>query len=234
MSEQDNAADRGRDAGVWFRTEPQRRKRPPLSQERIVEGAVALLDEEGLSELSTRKLAARLESGATSIYWHVASMDDVLDLALDEVLGEVELPVHHAERWREDLWRFMSGLRRVILRHPWSATLFGARPLMGPNALAHSEFIYAALVKAGFTGAKLSAVAATIFDHVVGHAVAEASWLGVDETEARGLARSRLQDQREHYPTLAEYAYNQDEDWGTHFSLGAQFLLDGLDAQQDR
>lgn len=232
MSEQDNAANRGKDAGVWFRSEPRRPKRPPLSRQRIVEGAVALLDEEGLAELSTRRLAARLESGATSIYWHVASMDDVLDLALDEVLGEVELPMRHAERWREDLWRFMNGLRRVILHHPWSATLFGARPLMGPNALAHSEFIYSALVKAGFTGAKLSAVAATIFDHVVGHVVAEASWLGVDEAEARKLARSRLQEHKEHYPTLAEYAYNQDEDWDEHFSLGMQFLLDGLEVQQ--
>lgn len=234
MEGQNNAAKRGSDAGVWFREQPERRKRPPLSRGRIVYEAVALLDEEGLSELSTRRLAARLESGATSLYWHVASMDDVLDLALDEVLGEVELPVHHAAHWREDLWRFMYGLRQIILSHPWSATLFGARPLMGPNALAHSEFIYAALVEAGFTGTKLPAVAATIFDHVVGHAIAEASWLRVEEAEARKRARERLQDQRERYPTLAEHAYRQDEDWETHFSLGMQFLLDGLEVQQEQ
>ncbi|GAA2084966.1 TetR family transcriptional regulator ActII [Streptomyces albiaxialis] len=78
---------------VWLR-EPRRASRtgPALSRERIVEAAVAALDGGGVAALSMRKLADALNVHATSLYWHVPHRDDLLDLALDAVFGEVTLP----------------------------------------------------------------------------------------------------------------------------------------------
>nr|WP_240972352.1 TetR/AcrR family transcriptional regulator C-terminal domain-containing protein [Nonomuraea sp. FMUSA5-5] len=59
--------------------------------ERIVSEAVALLDEEGVGRLTMRRLAERLDTGSTTLYWHVKTKDDVLDLALDEIFREVRL-----------------------------------------------------------------------------------------------------------------------------------------------
>ena len=66
--------------------------RIPLSRERIITAAVAIVDAQGLEALSMRKLGASLGVEAMSLYNHVTNKDDVLDGVLDHVLREVPLP----------------------------------------------------------------------------------------------------------------------------------------------
>ncbi|WP_275562828.1 TetR/AcrR family transcriptional regulator C-terminal domain-containing protein [Streptomyces sp. 5-6(2022)] len=83
-----------------------------------------------------RRLAERLGAHATSLYWHVATKDDVLDLALDAVFAELDLPDKHSASWQDDIEAFMTGLRSVLLRHPWAAALANSRPPWGPTPCA--------------------------------------------------------------------------------------------------
>src|SRR5262245_60373995 len=69
-----------------------RRRREPISREAIVSAAVKLLDREGLAALSMRRLAEELGTGAASLYWHVGSKDGLLDLVLDQLIGEEQVP----------------------------------------------------------------------------------------------------------------------------------------------
>src|SRR5690242_3117266 len=85
---------------VWTRPPRSRGGQPTLSREQIVHAAVELLDEKGLDGLSMRRLGSRLAAGATSLYWYVATKDDLLELALDEVMGEIEIPDTDAADWR--------------------------------------------------------------------------------------------------------------------------------------
>src|ERR1700712_6067155 len=72
------------------RTRPtEGRRRASHSMEAVLPEAVALLDEAGEPALTFRALAARLGGGVASIYWYVASKDELLDRATDHVLGEV-------------------------------------------------------------------------------------------------------------------------------------------------
>ncbi|MFF8957328.1 TetR/AcrR family transcriptional regulator [Streptomyces sp. NPDC014894] len=216
---------------VWFRPAAAGpRNKPRLSREKIVDAAVALLDEAGVQHLSMRNLAERLQAHATSLYWHVATKDDVVDLALDAVFGEVRLPDGHSPAWRDDIAAFMTELRRVLLRHPWAAPLTNSRPLAGPNALARSEFVYASLVTAGFTGPALSVAASVITTHVTGSAAAETVWHHHDETAPRTAVHDHLQRHAGQYPTLARHFPVSGGDWDAHFTRGAHFLLDGLTA----
>ncbi|MGC4987069.1 MULTISPECIES: TetR/AcrR family transcriptional regulator [unclassified Streptomyces] len=57
--------------------------------EAVLTAAVALLDEAGEPALTLRALAARLGTGVGSIYWYVSGKDDLLDRAIDHVLGGV-------------------------------------------------------------------------------------------------------------------------------------------------
>ncbi|WP_449486294.1 TetR/AcrR family transcriptional regulator [Streptomyces avidinii] len=57
--------------------------------ETVLTAAVALLDEAGEPALTLRALAARLGTGVGSIYWYVSGKDDLLDRAVDHVLGGV-------------------------------------------------------------------------------------------------------------------------------------------------
>ena len=59
----------------------------------------ALLDREGLDALSMRRLGDELGAGAASLYWHVGSKDGLLDLVLDEIIGEQQVPDPDPPRW---------------------------------------------------------------------------------------------------------------------------------------
>jgi AcrR family transcriptional regulator len=128
---------------------PSRRRREPISKDAIVAAAVQLLDREGLAALSMRHLAEELGTGAASLYWHVGSKDGLLDLVLDEVIGEAKVPDPEPERWQEQLKQVARDQRAVSLRHPWAVRVSIGRIPMGPNALRYSERILGILRAGG-------------------------------------------------------------------------------------
>ena len=128
---------------------PARRRRDPISRDAIVTAAIQLLDREGLAALSMRKLADELGAGAASLYWHVGSKDGLLDLVMDEVIGEGKIPDPEPDRWQEQIKQVARDQRAGILRHPWIVRVSIGRIPMGPNALRYSERILAILRAGG-------------------------------------------------------------------------------------
>jgi AcrR family transcriptional regulator len=135
----------------WQRTpeRPARRRRDPISRDAIVSAAIDLLDREGLTALSMRKLADELGAGAASLYWHVGSKDGLLDLVMDQVIGEGKVPDPDPDRWPEQLKQVARDQRAASLRHPWIVRVSIGRIPMGPNALRYSERILAILRAGG-------------------------------------------------------------------------------------
>ncbi|MEU6430288.1 TetR/AcrR family transcriptional regulator [Microbispora sp. NPDC046973] len=220
---------------VWLRP-PTRtaREAPPLSRDRIVEEAIALLDEEGADRLTMRRLAERLGTGSTTLYWHLKTKDDVLDLALDAIFAAVEIPGNDGRDWRAAVTALITGWRAVLLAHPWSAALLG-RPMLGPNVLARSEFLYATLVKAGVVEPHLTAAAYGLSNYVIGSALMQATWTARAEQHpgsATGqAARERFRADSDRYPVLAAHGpLAVDGDWDTSFAIGLGWLLDGIQA----
>ncbi|MCO5974502.1 TetR/AcrR family transcriptional regulator C-terminal domain-containing protein [Actinoallomurus soli] len=117
-----------------------------------------------------------------------------------------------------------------MLRHPWSATLLG-RPLMGPNVLERTEFLHAALVRAGLTGPDLTAAAYGLANYVIGSTMMQAAWQGHDEAAIRRAADEHLRERRDRYPTLAEHGHVSGNDWDATFTQGLAYLLDGIAAR---
>ena len=71
------------------------RKRVPrntLSRERVIEGALALIDAEGLDAVTMPGLAKSLGVGTMSLYRHVADKDDLVNAVAERVLGGVTVP----------------------------------------------------------------------------------------------------------------------------------------------
>lgn len=93
------AADRAKGparASVWLGGKVTRTRRTDqpagLDLDKITAATVRLLDSEGLAKFSMRRLAAELGVTAMSVYWYVDTKDDLLELALDAVMGELALP----------------------------------------------------------------------------------------------------------------------------------------------
>src|SRR4051812_49283757 len=115
-----------RAASVWTRPPRAKREQPTLDRDQIVDAAMELLDAEGLDGLSMRRLGTKLNSGATTVYWHVANKDELLELALDRAMAEVTVPGPDEDGWRAAATGFAHSLRTMIHRHPWTVTLFGS------------------------------------------------------------------------------------------------------------
>jgi AcrR family transcriptional regulator len=64
----------------------------PLSRERIVSAALALVAEETLAGFSTRKLGERLGCEAMSIYHHFPSKQHLMDALVEYAISSVQMP----------------------------------------------------------------------------------------------------------------------------------------------
>lgn len=95
--------------------------RLPLSRERVVRAALALIDERGLDQLTMRRLGAALGVEAMSLYKHVEGKEAILDGVRELLLAEfaAALPPDDAEGdWQEHLQRFAHAYRALGRAHP--------------------------------------------------------------------------------------------------------------------
>ncbi|MFE0577817.1 TetR/AcrR family transcriptional regulator [Streptomyces sp. NPDC058874] len=158
------AADPGETrSSVWLvaRSGPPGRRRAEapsgLDRDRITHAAVRLLDADGLARFSMRRLASGLGVTAMSLYWYVDTKHDLLELALDRVLGELALPTGQpgggGAGWPDGLKDLALGYRRVLADHPWVAPLSAAYPNIGPHARAFDAALQRLMDATGLMGA---------------------------------------------------------------------------------
>ncbi|MET8454042.1 TetR/AcrR family transcriptional regulator C-terminal domain-containing protein [Streptomyces sp. NPDC005209] len=177
---------------VWAR--PQREPdQPALSRDVIVREAIAMLDAEGIEALSMRKLGARLNAGATSLYRHVATKDELMELAVDAVAAEIHVPPSDSPDWRAAVTEAAHSFRATALRHPWLSSVLGQAGLayLGPNLMAFSERLASLFIAIGFPDP--SGAIDAVLSYTIGMSTTEAAWLSTvarsGETEAEFIDR---------------------------------------------
>ncbi|MEV0995347.1 TetR/AcrR family transcriptional regulator C-terminal domain-containing protein [Nonomuraea sp. NPDC050202] len=222
-------------SSVWLR-EPRKAASPGRTREEIVRAAVELLNEEGLSGLSMRRLGAKLSAGATSLYWYVANKDELLELVYDEVWGEMTVPDTDEVGWREAASVLAHSMRQVILSHPWSADLIGRLPALGPNALHVANEMRRMFKQAGFTGLDTDYAIATLTAFIFGMTIPEIAWAAKSGTERFDVEqmKSAVIQVSERYPHMREsFEMTEMEDprvvREVAFDFGLVSVLDGLE-----
>ena len=224
-----SSADAGNGGILWLRDSGERpsRRAAPLSRERIVATAVDELDAHGAETLTMRRLAQRLEVTSTALYWHVSTKEDLLDLAVDHIIGDVPIPEPGLDP-RTALRALLADWRAAMLAHPWSPSLLG-RPLLGPNVLARTEFLHATLTRAGLSGIDLASATRLLANFVIGTAMAEATWRNLDDPAVIAKARAYITSRSELYPTLSASNFI-DAAWSDDdlFRQGLERMLDAV------
>ncbi|GGQ99041.1 TetR/AcrR family transcriptional regulator [Streptomyces asoensis] len=114
------------------RTRRAERREEPLSRERIVEAAIALLDTAGESGLTFRALSEHLATGPGAIYWHVTGKDELLLAAADAVVTG-SLSADTADATPQDAIRALAlGVFDAIDAHPWIGAQLARTPAQSP------------------------------------------------------------------------------------------------------
>ena len=123
-------------------------RKPTLNLDAVVNAAIELADAEGLAAASMTRVAKALAVGTMTLYTYVPSKEELLDLMIDQVLGERELPGPGDPRpanWRDQVEVYSEETRAMFRRHRWLAQISTIRPPVGPGMLAGREYLLSAL-----------------------------------------------------------------------------------------
>ncbi len=149
MFAMDASQDRPIPEPPWKAAPRQRPLRAPLTREGIVDAALRVLERDGAEGLSMRRVAEELGTGPASLYWHVANKDELINLLVDRVASEIEMPPPDPARWQQQLKDWMLQARQVFQRYPGVAGLTLGRIPVGPNLVRWTEWLLTLLRGAG-------------------------------------------------------------------------------------
>jgi AcrR family transcriptional regulator len=203
--------------------EPQPPAQGGLTRSALVSAALAIADSEGLKAVSIRRLAAELGTRPMSLYTHIASKDDLLDLMVHEALADVLVPEPMPEHWREGLAEVARHAYSTFVAHPWVLEAFSRRPQMGPNVLRHAEQSASAVAGLGLDAREAATVLEIVDDYAIGHALRAVNRAGpvpplpeLDPIEFPHLAARVAQE-------VFEQPYEDT------FEIGLDAVLDGIE-----
>jgi AcrR family transcriptional regulator len=139
------------DAATRPRSTRDRPAKAPLSEDAIVDAALAITRIEGLDAVTMRRVAAELDTGAASLYVYIRNRDELLRAMMDRVAGTVPPIAPDPKRWREQAHDLMRGLRNALEAHPGLASVLTGEPPTTENALAGAESLLGILLAGGIT-----------------------------------------------------------------------------------
>jgi TetR/AcrR family tetracycline transcriptional repressor len=214
----------------------------PLTLDRILDAGMRIADTEGLEALSMRRLGTQLGAGATSLYWHVRNKDELLDLLVDRVIGEMLEEIRSADGWRAEMTEAARTARRVLVRHRHLAPVFGTRPTLGPNALQAIELVVGQLRAAGFDDLSATLGANAVITWSSGYAVFEArDPLGPNATEEERAVYAKAMEETfsrlppDRFPnTVAMLPLMNRISADAQFESTLGWILDGLELALER
>lgn len=213
--------------------------REPLTRSRIVAAAIKILDRHGVDGLSMRTLAQELHTAATSLYRHVHDKGELLDLTVDALMAEIQLPADDPD-WRVSMRAVSMNMRAVLMSHRNAAVLRGTRLAIGPNTLRVMEYVCSRLLASGFSEDDAGAAAATIFNYTIGCVLGEV--LPNAEIEASGYTWEQFAAEMstriaalplDRYPLMGRMLpMLLGHHHSAPFEYGLDALLDGLEVRR--
>ena len=228
---------------IWLQPDPPRPRE--LSRGQIVQAAVAVADEGGAQTLTMAAVAGRLGSySAMALYRYVSSKDGLIDLMLDHVIAEVELPSRPSRAWRADIQAIASSTWAMVMRHGWYGQLVYRRPPLGPNMMRRTETMLEILTRQGASAEEAITYASLIDRHIFGSALqvveegAMEDRYGITTADELAQAITATRDLAAvggSYPILSSWMAHPSVISPTEqFELSLGFLLDGIAAQLRR
>jgi AcrR family transcriptional regulator len=226
---------------LWGKTPaPKRGPKAKLALSEVVAAGVAIVDRDGLGALTTRAVAEALEISPMSLYTYVPGKDELLDLMVDHVLGEIVRP--RGSTWRARLTDVAKQNWALAMRHPWILEVMTHRPVLGPNLVAKYEMELSAVDGIGLDDIEMNRALTLVLDYVSGvvRNAARERWVeqrtGKTDSqwwyEVAPYLEQMMGDRQ--FPLASRVGTVFGETYGAHdpggdFAFGLERVLDGLD-----
>lgn len=220
-----------------------RKSRSDLSIEKIISSAIETADGDGLGALSMRRVAERLGVGTMSLYTYIPGKEELIDLMLDSVYGEMSRPTNPPEGWRARLELIARENWLLARRHPWILQISTIRPPLGPNATAKYDYELSAVAGIRLSEIEMDSVVNLVNGHVE-HVARR--WLDATQVERTSgmtdeqwweingpLVRNVVDEAK--FPIAARVGVATGEAYGAAyapehaFEFGLQRVLDGVE-----
>jgi AcrR family transcriptional regulator len=214
-------------------------RRPSLTKAAIVDAAMKVLDADGLDAVTMRRVAQELDTGAASLYAHVADKEELITLLMERVIGEVPVPEPDGEiEWQEHAKQYGRAVRATLAAHNDIARAAFARIPLGPNALRGAEMMMGVLRSSGLPD-QVVAFAADLMPLYVTAVAYEESLYSQQEVSAEDMAAyaAQMRDYfaalpAEEFPNLTALAgpLTAAPTGDERFEFGLEVLVRGLAA----
>jgi TetR/AcrR family tetracycline transcriptional repressor len=210
-----------------------------VSRDAIVRAATELLAEGGLEAVSFRRIATRLGVSAPTLYWHVESKRQLMDLMAEE-LGRRDERDHAGPAAGQPWWEWLraDALRMfsaLVSTRDAPRVVAGNRP--SAESFAGIERVLAVLVDAGMTPGEAQQTLFAIGAYVIGSATewqaeaereADQPLPGPDDEELTARRSAFLVDQPLMHAAVQELLHRPHT---AAFEFGLDLLVDGLRAR---
>jgi AcrR family transcriptional regulator len=208
----------------------------------VLRAAIKVADHSGIESLTMRRLADELGAEAMSLYYYVASKEDLLDGIADAVVAEIndavgtiDVPTA-AAGWKTAVRQRILSARQVLLRHRWAPRVLETRTTTSPTVLLYYDGLLRLMRDGGFSydlihhalhalGSRALGFSQELFDPSSGTS---------DEETAAAL--EGMADQIPHLVAMFMEVAHDDPgstlgwcDDQTEFEFGLDLILDGLD-----
>lgn len=208
-----------------------RGRRAGLTRERVIEGAVELIDRGGPESFSVRKLATLLGVDPMSLYNHVVNKDDILDGVVETVMSELSLAQDPDLSWDEQIRRSARSFRQVALAHPNVAVVMLTRRVLTEVPLRVLREAIDPAIRAGLATEDALDIVRTFTAFLTGTMLRElGSGLTLGVTDDPGKMRERVagleQSQDDVLATAAAAVAEIDHE--RLFDRGLELLIAGL------
>ncbi|MDN5757386.1 MAG: TetR/AcrR family transcriptional regulator C-terminal domain-containing protein [Tomitella sp.] len=192
-----------------------------LRRQDVLNGAIAILDEYGLGDLTMRRLASSLGVQPGALYWHFPHKQALLAAITDTMLAGVAAPLPAAEtatgiRWDERLRTLAHRMRDGLLAHRDGAEVatasYAARLMADEPRTALAE----ACREAGLPESAAQMAADTLLYYILGQTMDEQSRMQMDSYGALDDEASPMFD---------------SHSAGARFDFGLNLFVDGVAAR---
>lgn len=201
-----------------------------LTRDQVLAGALVLLDEVGIDNLTMRRLTTALgvQNGAT--YWHFRSKQALLASMAEALLTDLTADLDRTRPWDEQLAELANRLHRALLAHRDGARIFAGAFFPLPNALTYGDTMIGLLRTAGLSARDAAWAVDTLTYYVVGHTIEEQLAAGLPAAADSALIDAVTIGQ---YPNLtAAIEHVPAPHPPEHFAYGLRLLINGLRAEQ--